>query len=106
MPLLHTSAYLAKKASSSSGCTTVLSLIFAVFARLPFPSVACIMTGKGCDMSRSEKSSVEGVVDVVVSGVQVTSRYVRCVTYEVISKFAHIVSALDVSRHDSSDSVC
>lgn len=53
IPPLHISAYLAKKDSSSSGCTMVDSFIFSARLSLPLLFVARIRSGIGASRARS-----------------------------------------------------
>jgi len=53
MPALHTSWYLAKKPSRSSGCTTVESFSFSDLSFFPLPLVARMMRGRGLPGLRS-----------------------------------------------------
>ena len=57
MPLLHASAYLVKKVSSSSGLTIVDTLILSFRFSLDLPFVARIRMGTGEESWRSERSS-------------------------------------------------
>lgn len=57
IPALHTSAYLTKNASKSSGCTTVDILIFNSLC-LRRPLVARMRMGSGCGGCRSANKSI------------------------------------------------
>lgn len=77
IPPLHTSAYLAKKVSSASVCTTVDNLIFLSLFSFDLPFVALIISGSGSEVDKSGKVVIE--VSDVARGVEES-----CVPYVTV----------------------